>query len=108
MLDLTKPPRAVEGLVPNGGSDRYRSGEETGSVDISSDEPVRTWKVAFAVGAGEFARGSVNAQRLILPSIGLVVVWTIRPIDKNEVSEGLEIQLSFPCGTEDAVPVCLV
>ena len=27
---------------------------------------------------------------------------------KNEVSEGLEIQLSFPCGTEDAVPVCLI
>ena len=36
------------------------------------------------------------------------MVWIIRPIGKNEVSEGLEIQFSFPCGTEDAVPVCLI
>ena len=79
-----------------------------GLVDVISDEPVRTWEVAFAVGAEKFARGCVNAQLLILPSIGLVVIWTIRPIGKNEVSEGLEIQLSFPYGTEDAVPVCLV
>ena len=81
---------------------------KTGLVDVISDEPVRTWEVASVVGAGKFARGCGNAQLLVLPSIGLVMVWTIRPIGKNEVSEGLEIQLSFPCGTEDVVPVCLV
>ena len=64
--------------------------------------------MAFAVGAGDFARGCVNAQLLVLPSVGLVVTWTIRPIGKNEVSEGLEIHFSFPCGTEDAVPMCLI
>ena len=37
-----------------------------------------------------------------------MVVWTIRPISKNEVSEGLKIYFTFPCGTEDAVPVCLI
>ena len=36
-----------------------------------------------------------------------MIVWTIRPKCKNEVSEGLEIQFSFPGGTEDAVSVCL-
>ena len=36
-----------------------------------------------------------------------MVVWTIRPIGKNEVSEGLKIHFSFPCKTEDAVPVRL-
>ena len=36
------------------------------------------------------------------------MVWTIRPIGKNKVSEVLEIQFSFPCGTEDAVPVRLI
>ena len=64
--------------------------------------------MAFAVGAGDFARGCVNAQLLVLPSVGLVVVWTIRPIGKNKVSEGLEIQFSFPCETEDAVPVRII
>ena len=64
--------------------------------------------MAFAVGAGDFARGCVNAQLLVLPSVGLGVVWTIHPIGKNKVSESLEIQFSFPCGTEDAVPVCLI
>ena len=73
-----------------------------------SDKSVRTREVAFAVGAGDFARGCVNAQLLVLPSVWLVVVWTIRPIGKNEVSEGLEIPFSFPCGTEEAVPVCLI
>ena len=64
--------------------------------------------MAFAVGAGDFARGSVNSQLLVLPGVGLVVVWTIRPIGKNEVPEGLKIHFTFPCGTEDAVPVCLI
>ena len=64
--------------------------------------------MAFAFGAGDLARGCVNTQLLVLPSVGLVMVWTIRPIGKNEVSEGLEIQSSFPCGTEDAVLVCLI
>ena len=64
--------------------------------------------MAFAFGAGDSARGYINAQLLILPSVGLVVVWTIRPIGNNEVSEGLETHFSFQCRTEDAVPVCLI
>ena len=64
--------------------------------------------MAFAVGAGDFARGCVNAKLSVLPGVSLVVVWTIRPIGKNEVSEGLEIHFSFPCGTENAVPVCII
>ena len=64
--------------------------------------------MAFAVGAGDFARGSVNSQLLVLPGVRLVVVWTIRPIGKNKVSEGLKIHFTFPWGAEDAVPVCLV
>ena len=64
--------------------------------------------MAFAVGADDFARGCVNSQLLVLPGVGLVVVWTIRPLDKNDVSEGLKIHFMFLCGTEDAVPVCLI
>ena len=64
--------------------------------------------MAFTFGAGDLARGCVKTQLLILPSAGLVMVWTIRPTGKNEVSEGLEIQFSFQCWTEDAVPVCLM
>ena len=64
--------------------------------------------MAFTFGAGDLARGCVNTQLLILPSVGLVKVWTILPIGKNEVSESLEIQFSFPFGTKDAVPVCLI
>ena len=64
--------------------------------------------MAFIFGAGDLARGGVNTQLLILSSVGLMMVWTIRPIGKNGVSEGFEIQLSFPCGTEDAVLVRLI
>ena len=65
--------------------------------------------MAFAFGAGDLACCCVNTQLLILPGIGgLVVIRTNRPIAKKEVSEGLEIQFSFPCGMEDAIPLCLV
>ena len=64
--------------------------------------------MAFTFGAGDLARGGVNTQLLILPGVRLVMVWTIRPRGKNEVSEGLEIQFSFPCGAEYAVPVRLI
>ena len=64
--------------------------------------------MAFTFGAGDLARGCINTQLLILPSVGLVMVWTIRLIGKNEVLEGLEIPFPFPCRTEDAVPVCLI
>ena len=73
-----------------------------------SNESVGTREVAFTFGADDLARGCVNTQLLILPSVGLVMVWTIRPIGKNQVSEGLKIQFSFQCGTEDVVPVCLI
>ena len=106
LLDFAEPPGAVEGVVP--GSDRQRGGKEAGSVDVGSDEPVRTREVAFAFGAGDLARRCVNALLLVLSSIGLVVFRTIRPIGKNEVSEGLEVQFPFPCGAEDAIPVRLI
>ena len=61
--------------------------------------------MAFTFGAGDLARGGVNTQLLILPVVGLEMVCTIRPIGKNEESEGSEIQFSFPCGAEYAVPV---
>ena len=64
--------------------------------------------MTFTFGVGDLARGGVNTQLLILPTVGLVMVGTIRPIGKNEVSEGLEIQFLFPCETEDAVQVCLI
>ena len=64
--------------------------------------------MAFALGAGDLARRGVNTQLLVLSSIGLVVFGTIRPMGKNEVSEGLEIQFPFPCGAEDAIPVRLI
>ena len=64
--------------------------------------------MAFAVGAGDFARGCVNSKLLVLPGVGLVVVWTIRPIGKNEVLKGLKIHFTFPCGAEDAIPMCLI
>ena len=47
--------------------------------------------MVFTFGAGDLARGCVKTQLLILPSVGLVMVWTIHPKGKNEVSEGLEI-----------------
>ena len=95
-------------MVPNGGSDRQRGEWKAGAVDVVSDESVGTREGAFIFGAGNLARGYVNTQLLILMSAGLGMVWTIRPIGKNEVLGGLEIQFSFPCGTEDAVPVCLI
>ena len=84
LLDFTKPPRTIKGMVPNGGSDRRRSGQKASAVDVVSDKSVRTREVAFAVGAGDFAHGCVNSQLLVLPGVGLVMVCTIHPIGKNE------------------------
>ena len=64
--------------------------------------------MAIAVGGGDFARGCVNSKLLIMPDVGLAVVWTIRPIGKNEVSEGSKIHSTFPCGADDTVPMCLI
>ena len=64
--------------------------------------------MAFTFGAGDLARSGVSTQLLVLPGVELVMVWTIRSIGKNEVSQGLDIQFSFPCGAEDAVPVGLI
>ena len=64
--------------------------------------------MALAFGAGNLARGCVNTQLLVLPGIGSVAIRTIRPIGKNEVSAGLEIQFPFPCGAENTIPVCLI
>ena len=108
LLDFTKPPGTIKGMVPNGGSNRQRSGWKAGTVDVVSNESVGVREVAFTFGACDLARGGVNTQQLVLPSVGFVMVGTSRPIGKNEVSEGLEIQFSFPCGTEDAVPVRLI
>ena len=69
----------------NRGSKRQRSGPKAGAVDVVSNESVGTREVAFTLGAGGLARGCVNMQLLILPSVRLLVmVWTICPIGKNK------------------------
>ena len=98
LLDFTKLPGTIKGMVSKGGSDRQRSGKKASTIDVVRNESVGTRKVAFTFGAGDLACGGFNTQLLILPGVGLVMVWTIRSIGKNEVSEGLEIQFSFPCG----------
>ena len=86
VLDFTKLPRTIEGMVPNGGSDRQRSGYKAGAVDVVGNESVGTREVTFTFGAGDLARGGVNTQLLVLPSVELMVVWTIRPIGKDVVA----------------------
>lgn len=39
--------------------------------------------------AGDLTRGYINAQLLILPSVGLEVTMTRRPIDNDFMTEGL-------------------
>ena len=40
LLDISKPPGTIKGVVPNGDSDRQRSGEKAGAVDVVSDKSV--------------------------------------------------------------------
>ena len=77
LLDFTKPPGTIKGMEPNGGSNRQRSGQKAGAVDVVSNESVGTREMAFTFGAGDLVRSCVNTQLLILPSVGLVMVWTI-------------------------------
>ena len=69
---------------------------------------VRAREIAFASGAGDFTRGCVNAQLLIVPCIGLAVVGARRPIGKDIRSEGLKIKFAFPCRAKEAFPVSLI
>ena len=53
LLHFSRPPGTIKGMVPNGGSDRQRSGYKAGAVDVVSDKSVRIRQVAFAAGAGD-------------------------------------------------------
>ena len=70
LLDFTKPRGTIKEMVLNGSSGRQRSEKKAGAVDVVSDESVGTRGMAFIFGAGDLARGCVNTQLLILPSIG--------------------------------------
>ena len=60
LLDFTKPPETIKGMVPNGGSGRQRGGYKAGAVAVVSNKSVGTQEVAFTFGAGDLARGGFN------------------------------------------------
>ena len=57
---------------------------------------------------GMLPGGSINAQLLVLPRVGLAVVRAGCPIGDNFGAEGLEVQFAFPCGAKDAFPVSFI
>ena len=61
MFNLAQPPRAVEGVVPDGGPCRQRGCGKAGTIDVSRDEVVCPWEVAFAFSTGELMGGCVGA-----------------------------------------------
>ena len=49
------------------------SEKEADAVDVVADISIGTWLVVFTFGTGEFARGCLDTQLLVLQSVGLVV-----------------------------------
>ena len=66
MLNFPQPPRAVEGVIPDGGYDGQAGRGETGTINVGGYEAVRSREVVFAFGAGDFTRACVNAPLLIV------------------------------------------
>ena len=61
LFDLTLPPRAVEGVIPDGGPSTPRGCCKAGTIDIGRYEAVCSRKVVFALGAGDLAGGCISA-----------------------------------------------
>lgn len=99
LFNFTQLPRAVQGMIPNGGPDAQRGEHEVrvrttgGNVHLSRGRP-RT-------------HGCVDRQLLILRRVRLMVVWTGSPIGKYFMTKVLKIQFAFPFRAEDAFLMCL-
>ena len=105
MFDFIQPPRAVEGVIPDGGPSKLRGRGKAGTIDIGCYEAVRSREVVFAFGAGDLARGCINVQLLVLSCVRLAMVRAGCSVGENLGVEGLEIRFAFPCGAKDASPV---
>ena len=91
MFDLAQPPRAVEGVIPDGGPCRQGGCGKAGMVDASRDEVVCPRQIAFIFCTGEFSGGCVGAKLLVLPSVGLSVVRARCPVSEDLGAEGLKV-----------------
>ena len=94
-------------MIPDGGPNGQGARGESGTINIGGYEAVRSRKVEFVRSTGDLTRGCINMKLLIIPWIGLAVVWTGRPIGKDFGTEGLKIRFVFPRGANDTFPVSL-
>ena len=106
LFDSTQP-RAVEGVIPNGGPNEQRGRGKTVTIDIGGYGAVISLEVAFAFSTGDLTRGCINAQLLIVPCVGLAVIWTRRRIGQDFIGGGLELRFAFPCRAIDTSSVSL-
>ena len=77
-------------------------------INIGGHEAVGSRKVTFTFVTGDLTRSCVDAQLLIVLSVGLAVVWIGRPIRKDYMAEGLKMQFTFAYGAKGAFPVSLM
>ena len=77
-------------------------------VDIVQDKSTGDREVPFSFCAVDLSGGYVYAQLLILIGVRLVLGWSSGPICERVMSEGLEVNISFPGGAEESVPVSLI
>ena len=80
LLAFTKPPGAVQEVMPDGSSNRWRRGGEMGTVNIVGDESVRAPEMTLTLCAGNVARDCLNTQLLILSVVRLVLSWSSCPV----------------------------
>lgn len=69
------------------------------AIAMVSDEYVGTREVAPTFGAGDFARGCIETQLLVLPIVGVEVGWISCRTVKDFVAKCLRIQFAFLCRT---------
>ena len=91
MFDLASLPRAVEGVVPDGGPCRKRSCGKAGTVNIGRDEVICPRQIVFTFSTGEFSGGCVGAKLLVLPSVALSVVRARCAVSEDLGAEGLKV-----------------
>ena len=57
LLNFTRLPRAVEGIMPSGGPDRWMGELNAGTINIGGYEAVGPPEVTLTVGTGDLTRG---------------------------------------------------
>lgn len=80
-------------MLQLGGPDGQRDRGKVVTIDIWCSKAVGYREVAFVFSMGDLTRGCINAQLLVVPSVGLTVVRT-KCVDGGRLEDAIFVLMS--------------